>query len=220
MDIDGLGERLARQLVDEGLLHEVTDLYFLTAEQLLPLDGFAEKKVNNLLAAIDASRSRPLPRVLTALGIGGVGGTVAVLLTDHYPSIDALAQAPQENLEAIEGLGPHTAGAIVEFFADERNRVLIDKLRRGDVNLEAEKKAQASDKLVGLTFVLTGTLPTMSRNEAQALIEAHGGRVTGSVSQKTSYVVAGESPGSKLDKAQSLRVPVIDEDGLKALLKE
>lgn len=218
MDIDGLGYRIVRQLVDEGLIHDVADLYFLEAEQLLPLEGFAEKKVDNLLAAIDASRSRSLPRVLTALGIRGVGGVVATLLVDHYPSLGALARASQEELEAIEGLGPHTAGAIVEFFTDKRNRALVEKLRRGGVRLEAERRAQASDRLAGLTFVLTGTLPNLTRGEAKALIEAHSGKVVGSVSSKTAYVVAGENPGSKLDKAQSLGVPVIDEDGLRGLI--
>ncbi len=218
MDIDGLGERIVRLLVDQGLIKDVADLYFLQADQLINLEGFAEKKVDNLLAAIDVSRSRSLDRVLAALGIRGVGGTVATLLTDYYPSMAALARTGQEDLEAIEGLGPHTAGAIVEFFGDERNQHLIDKLRDGGVNLEAEAKTTASNKLDGLTFVLTGTLPTMTRDEAKALIESHGGKVTGSVSKKTSYVVAGEAAGSKLDKAHSLDIPVLDEDGLKDLI--
>jgi DNA ligase (NAD+) len=220
MDIEGLGERIVRLLVEEGLIHDVADLYSLTADQLLPLEGFAEKKVENLLAAIDASRSRPLSRVLAALGIRGVGGTVAALLTGHYPSIDALAKASQEELEAIPGLGPHTAGAIVEYFADGRSRALIDKLRGAGVRLEAEEKALASEKLVGLTFVLTGTLPTMTRDEARALIESHGGKVTGSVSGRTGYVVAGEASGSKLDKATQLGIPVIDEEELRSLIEE
>lgn len=219
MDIEGLGDRIVRQLIDQKLIHDIADLYFLQPDHLLPLEGFADKKVENLLAAIDASRSRPLPRVLTALGIRGVGGTVAALLIERYPSIDALASASQEELEAIPGLGPHTAGAIVAFFADARNRALIEKLRRGGVRLEAGPKAGVSDKLAGLTFVLTGTLPTMTRDQAKDLITSHGGRVTGSVSQKTDYVLAGESAGSKLDKAQQLGIAVIDEDGLRALIE-
>lgn len=218
MDIDGLGERIVRQLVDAGLIHDVADLYYLTAEQLIPLEGFAEKKVENLLSAIETSRTRPLPRLLAALGIKGVGGTVAALLVEHYPSIEALAGATQEEIEAIPGLGPHTAGAVIAYFSDDRSRKLIEKLRRGGVRLEAEQQASASDRFDGLTFVLTGTLPTMSRGEAKALIEAHGGKVTGSTSSKTSYVVAGEKAGSKLDKARQLGIPVLDEDGLKALL--
>ncbi|MEJ2149611.1 MAG: NAD-dependent DNA ligase LigA [Chloroflexota bacterium] len=219
MDIDGLGERIVRQLVEEGLIQDIADLYFLNAEQLMPLEGFAEKKVENLLAAIDASRSRPLPRLLTALGIRGVGGTVAALLVEHYPSLADLAHADQGALEAIHGLGPHIAGAVVEFFAEPRNQALIEKLRLGGVVLEAEKKAAASEALAGLTFVLTGTLPSMTRDEAKALIEANGGRVTGGVSGKTSYVVAGEAAGSKLEKAQQLGVSVLDEDGLRELVK-
>ncbi len=219
MDIEGLGERIVRQLVDAGLVRNVADLYFLTADDLLSLEGFAEKKAQNLLDAIDASRARPLPRVLTALGIRGVGGTVAELILAHIPSLDGLMDASQEALEAIPGLGPHTAGAVVEFFADEWNRRLVERLGAGGVRLEAEERAQASDKLAGMTFVLTGTLPNLTREEATALIEAHGGRATGSVSGKTSYVVAGESAGSKLDKANQLGVAVIDEAGLRALVE-
>ncbi|MEM4725129.1 MAG: helix-hairpin-helix domain-containing protein, partial [Candidatus Hadarchaeum sp.] len=220
MDIEGLGERIVRQLVAEGLVRDVADIYYLTAEQLVPLEGFAEKKAENILTAIDASRSRPLARVLTALGIRGVGNVVVGLLTEHYPSIDALAAASREELEAIEGLGPHTAGAIVEFFSEARNRRLIEKLRAGGVKLTTELKSAVSNKLAGLTFVLTGTLPTLTREQVTALIEAHGGRVTSTVSKNTDYVVAGEAAGSKLDKARSLGIPVLDEAGLQALITE
>jgi len=218
MDIEGLGERIVRQLVGAGLIHDVADLYALSSEQLLELEGFADKKAENLLAAIDASRARPLERVLTALGIPGVGGTVAVLLLQHYPTLDALAAATQEDIQQIHGMGPLTAASIAAFFAEPRNRELIEKLRAAGVRLEAEQKQHASDRLAGLTFVLTGTLPGMTREEASTLIEANGGKVTGSVSSKTSYVVAGEAAGSKLDKAQQLGIPVIDEQGLRDLL--
>ncbi len=218
MDIVGLGERIVRQLVEAGLIHDAADLYFLRAEQLLGLEGFAEKKVENLLSAIDASRNRPLPRVLTALGIRGVGGVVATLLTDHYPSLEALSRTTQEELQTVEGIGPEIASAVAAYFADPRNRSLIKKLKAGGVRLEAEAKVRASDKLAGLTFVLTGTLPTMTREQAVELIEAHGGKVSASVSKKTNYVVAGESPGSKLDRARELGVPVIDEAGLRQLI--
>lgn len=220
MEIDGLGDRIVRQLIGEGLIRDVADLYFLPPEPLLELEGFATKKVENLLRSIDESRHRPLTRVLTALGIKGVGGTVAALLLDHYPSIDALMAASEEELQTIPGMGPHTAGAIVEYFSDERNRALIEKLRRGGVNLVAEQKQLTSNRLEGLTFVLTGTLPMMTREEATALIQAHGGKVTGSVSKNTSYVVAGESAGSKLDKANQLGVPVLDEAGLRMLAEK
>jgi DNA ligase (NAD+) len=211
MDIEGLGERIVRQLVEAGLIEDVADLYYLSGNDLLGLEGFAEKKVENLLAAIDASRARPLPRVLAALGIKGVGETVAALLVSHIPSMDDLAQATQDDLQGIEGLGPQISGAIVEFFADPANRALIDKLRQGGVLMQAEVRQRDSNKLEGLTFVLTGTLPTLSREQASDLIELHGGRAVGSVSKKTSYVLAGEAAGSKLDKAHELGVAVIDE---------
>jgi DNA ligase (NAD+) len=218
MDIEGLGERIVRQLVEAGLIHDAADLYFLKAEQLLELEGFAEKKVENLLNAIDASRNRPLPRLLTALGIRGVGGVVATLLAERYPSLEALSRATFEELQTVEGIGPEIASAVVDYFADPRNQALIERLRAGGVRLEAEKKVLASDKLAGLTFVLTGTLPTMTREQATELIEAHGGKVSSSVSRKTNYVVAGEAAGSKLDKARELGVPVIDEAGLRQLI--
>ncbi len=218
MDIDGLGEQIVRQLIAKGLIHDVADLYFLRADHLLALEGFAQKKVDNLLAAIDASRSRPVSRVLTALGIKGIGETVAALLVKAFPSLETLAQAAQADLQMVEGLGPQLSGAIVEYFADPRNRALIEKLKQGGVQMQAEVKTHASDKLAGLTFVLTGTLPTMSREQATELIEAHGGKVVSSVSKKTSYVVAGEAAGSKLDKAGELGVEVIDEAGLLALI--
>lgn len=218
MDIEGLGDEIVRQLMAEGLIHDAADVYLLTADQLLGLEGFAQKKVDNLLAAVDASRTRPLPRVLAALGIRGVGETVAALLVGHYPSMDLLMQASQDDLQTIEGLGPQISLSIVEFFADARNRALIDKLRQGGVKMEAEVKARASDRLAGLTFVLTGTLPTLTREEASELIELHGGKTVGSVSKRTSYVLAGEAAGSKLDKARELGVPVIDEAGLRALI--
>jgi DNA ligase (NAD+) len=218
MDIDGLGEQIVRQLINDGLIHDVADLYYVTRDQLLNMEGFAEKKADNLLASIDASRSRSLARVVASLGIRGVGETVAVLLVSHIPSIEALASSTQEQLQTIEGLGPQLSGEIVRYFSDPRNIALIEKLKAGGVKMEPEIRERASDKLVGLNFVLTGTLPTMSRDEASALIELHGGKVVGSVSKKTSYVVAGESAGSKLDKANELGVPVIDEAGLKEMV--
>jgi DNA ligase (NAD+) len=196
----------------------VADLYALTMDDLLPLEGFAEKKAENLLTAIAASKTRSLTRLLTALGIKGVGGTVATLLTDAYPSLTNLAAASLEELECIEGLGPVTAQAVVNFFADARNQTVVEKLAQAGVRMEAEARRLASQALAGRTFVITGTLPTLSRSEAKALVEANGGKVTGSVSSKTSYLIAGDAPGSKLDKARQLGVPVLDEDGLRALV--
>jgi DNA ligase (NAD+) len=151
-----------------------------------------------------------------------VGTTVAELLVQHYPSIDTLAATTVEELQTIEGFGPHTAEAVVEWFAEPRNRALIEKLRAAGVRLVEDHIApkKVTDRLDGLTFVLTGTLPTLKRNEAASLIEKHGGKVVGSVSKKTSYVVAGAEPGSKLAKANELSVPVLDEDGLLALIGE
>ena len=219
MDIDGLGERVAAQLVNAGLIHDVADLYFLRQEDLVDLDGFGEKRAENLLKAIDESRNRPLTRVLTALGIPSVGSTVAELVLEHLPTLEEVMNASQAELESIPGLGPHTASAITGFFGDERNRRLIEKLREGGVRLEPAEKELASDKLEGLTFGLTGSLPSLTRQEATALIEQHGGRVTSSVSGKTAYVVAGEDPGSKLDRARKLGVPVLDEAGLRELIE-
>jgi DNA ligase (NAD+) len=222
MDIDGLGERGVRQLLAEELIRDEADLFSLTADDLLNLEGFAEKKVQNLLASIEAAKNRPLARLISALGIRGVGTTVAELLVQHYPSIDALAAATADELQTIEGFGPHTATAIVEWFAEPRNRALIEKLRTAGVRLVEDQVApkKVTHRLDGLTFVLTGTLPTLKRNEAATLIEKHGGKVVGSVSKKTSYVVVGAEPGSKLTKAHELGIPVLDEDGLLALIGE
>jgi len=240
MDVEGLGGRTAQLLVEHNLAQDAADLYYLKREGLLQLEGFAEKSIHNLLAAIEASKDRPLAQIVAALGIRGVGGTVAQLLAQHYRSVDELAAASQEELETIEGMGPHTARAIVEWFARTRNQEFIGKLRQVSVRLEQEAvrpQATTSDRkrplrshgrpvaqslaepvegpLAGLTFVITGTLPAMSREEATHFIERHRGRVTGSVSRKTDYLVAGESPGgTKYRKAQQLGVPIIDEAGL------
>lgn len=220
LDIEGLGERSVRQLLEQGLIHDEADLFFLAESDLLQLEGFAEKKARNLLNGIQAAKQRPLARLIAALGIRGVGSTVAEALAQHFHSIDRLAAASEQQLQEVEGLGPHTASAIVEWFANPRNRTLIEKLRRAGVRLEEEaiQSQRLSSRLQGLTFVLTGTLPTLKRNEAAALIEQHGGKVVDSVSKKTSYVVVGESPGSKLTKAQQLGIPLLDEAGLLAML--
>lgn len=220
MDVEGLGERTAQLLVERGLVQDAADLYHLKREDLLSLEGFAEKSVDNLLKAIKATKKRPLAQVIAALGIRNVGFTIAQLLAQHYHSLDELAAATQEDLEAVEGMGPHTAGAIVEWFARPRNQAFVEKLRKAGVKLEqVAPAAPVEGALSGLTFVITGTLPTMSREEATRLIERHGGKVTGSVSSRTAYLVAGESPsGTKYRKAQQLEVPVIDEAQLLDLI--
>lgn len=219
MDIAGLGRQQAALLVEEGLLHDVADLYFLRPEDLLRLEGFAEKATENLLRAIAASKKRPLARVLSALGIRRVGNTVAELLVQHYPSLEALSRATREELEAIPGIGPFTAQAVVEWFADERNRALLEKLKRTGVHLAEERAAPAAPPtLAGRTFVITGTLPTMTREEAVAYIRAHGGQVSESVSRKTDFLVVGESPGgTKYRRAQELNIPMIDEAELRRM---
>jgi DNA ligase (NAD+) len=222
MDIEGLGSKGAEQFVREGLVGDVADLYYLERERVLTLEGWAEKSTDALFAALEASKSRPLARVLTALGIRGVGGAVAQSLVTHYPSLDALASASVDELEAIEGMGPITAQRIVEWFQRPRHQEIVKKLRRAGVKLEEEEteaRAKAGEQpLAGLTFVITGTLPTLSRQEAKSLIETYGGRVTGGVSSKTSYLLVGESPGSKLRKAESLGVPSIDEKTLHEMI--
>lgn len=220
MDIEGLGERGVRLLLSQKLVHDEADLFTLTADDLLPLEGFGEKKVQNLLDSIHSAKDRPLARLVSALGIRGVGGTVAEMLVRHYTTMDALAAATSDDLQTIEGMGPHTASTIVEWFANPRNQALIEKLRAAGVRMieEPQIDTTATDRLAGLTFVLTGTLPHLQRNEAKALIEKHGGKVVGSVSKKTSYVVVGDEPGSKLTKAQELGVPLLDEVGLLELI--
>jgi DNA ligase (NAD+) len=226
MDIEGFGIRQAELFVEQGFLHDVADIYFLTADQLLPLEGFAAKKVGNLLAAIEASKEQSPARLLTALGIRGVGSTVAEVLMDHFHSLDALATAcgePDrttgcEELQQIPGIGPKLAGSVADWFSRATNRRVLEKLRAAGVRTEAETiKVAGPQPLAGLTFVITGTLPTMSREQATELIEAYGGKVTGSVSSKTDYLLAGEKAGSKLDRAEKLGVKVIDEATLRKM---
>jgi DNA ligase (NAD+) len=219
MDIDGFGTETAVLLFEKGLIHDVADIYTLRREDLLELEGFKDKKVDRLLAGIAASKERPVERLLTALGIRFVGGVVAGLLISSLGSLDAIAAAGAERLEEIEGVGPRTAVSVAAWFANDGNRALIEKLRAAGLSLAAENQppAVSSARLAGRTFVITGTLPSLSRDEASALIIAHGGKVSGSVSKKTSYVLAGESAGSKLTKAQELGVAVIDEAALLAM---
>ncbi|HEX9028724.1 MAG TPA: helix-hairpin-helix domain-containing protein [Anaerolineales bacterium] len=223
MDIVGLGINIVDQLVKEGLVHDMADLYNLTREQLLNLDGFAEKKADNILASIDLSRQRPLARVINALGIRGVGEVMASDLAHYFPDLAALAHASSEDLQRIEGVGPNTAQAIVDWFARESNQRLIEKLHAAGVwpqGAASANGAAGSGSLAGMTFVVTGTLPTLSRDEAKEIIQSHGGKVTDSISKKTSYLVLGENPGSKLEKAHSLGVAILDEAGLLQLAGE
>jgi len=216
MDIRGLSYARIEQLVNAGLIADAADLYALTAKQLQSLDRFAEKSAEALVAAIAASRAQPLSRLLFGLGIRHVGEGVAELLARHFGTLDALRAAavrdegPQE-IVAVRGVGQTIADAVAAFFGDPAATALLDKLRARGVNEIEPNAAAAGSALAGLTFVITGTLPTLSRSQANALIEAHGGRVTDSVSKKTSALVAGEEAGSKLEKARALGVDIIDE---------
>ncbi|MBX7253501.1 MAG: NAD-dependent DNA ligase LigA [Candidatus Promineofilum sp.] len=222
MDIDGFGTQTSALLFERGLIHDVADIYTLRREDLLELEGFGDKKADRLLAGIEASKERPVDRLLTALGIRFVGGVVAEILVKNLGSLDALAAAGAATLEEIAGVGPRTAASVAAWFTNAGNRELIAKLRAAGLRIAAEREAtpQASESLAGKVFVITGTLPGLTRDEATALIEAHGGKVTGSVSKKTNYVVAGEAAGSKLDRARELGVPVLDAAGLRAMVGE
>jgi DNA ligase (NAD+) len=220
MDIEGLGYKICESIVESGLLHDVGDLYSLTEADLRALPRMGHKSAANLLRNIQASKQRPFWRVLYALGIRFVGGQNAQLLASAFPSMDELEGATLEALQSTEQIGPKIAQSIVEYFEQKPNQLVIDKLRRAGVTLRetAAVRPSADGPLRGMTFVLTGTLATLSREDATALIAAAGGKVSGSVSKKTSYVVAGDSPGSKLTKAEQLGVKIIDEAGLRKLL--
>jgi DNA ligase (NAD+) len=221
MDIDGLGEKQALRFLEDGLIADVADIYDLDEERLLALDRFAETSASNLLAAIDASRRRPFKRVLYALGLPGVGYVTAEALADHFGSIDALHEADPEQIEEVEGVGPIMALQIAESIADDATWALVEKLREKGLRLEADPSERRAEEgpLEGKTVVLTGTLPELTREQAAALVKSAGGKVVNSVSKKTDYVVAGENPGTKLAKAESLGTEVIDEAGFLALLQ-
>jgi DNA ligase (NAD+) len=217
MNIDGMGEAVVVQLMERGLVHSIADLYSLTSEKLLTLERIGQKTADSLIAEIQQSKKAPLDRVLFGLGIRFIGERTAQLLADAFGSMDALLTAAPEELERVHEVGPRVATAVHEFFAEQRNRDLIEHLRKAGLTFTAERRKRTA-KLEGLTFVLTGTLPTLTRDDAKDRIEASGGRVSGSVSKKTSYVVAGEEAGSKLDKARDLKVPVIGEAELLEML--
>jgi DNA ligase (NAD+) len=241
MDIEGIGDETVVLLHEQGLIENVADLYGLRRDDLvrleegevvaLPLFGaktrkndagelelVEAKRADKVIAAVDESRQRPFARVLFALGIGHVGAVTARALVERYPSMDALQAASAEELAGVPGIGPVVAEAVEQFLGDRHNRETVDKLRAAGVRLVEDSPRRAADPLGGKTFVLTGKLPSLTRGQAQDLIEAAGGRVSGSVSRATDYVVAGDDPGSKLDKATRLGVAVVDEAGLRALL--
>ncbi|MGQ7844840.1 NAD-dependent DNA ligase LigA [Granulosicoccus sp. 3-233] len=218
MDIDGLGDKLVEQLADADLIETVADLYTLNAEQLQSLPRMGEKSVGNLIKAIDKSRHATLARFLFALGIRDIGETGAALLAKQFGSLDALMQASEEELTRIDDIGPIAANSILSFFANPDNRAVVDALLAAGIELPATASAEVDTVLSGKTYVLTGTMSRFSRDEAKKRLQQLGAKVSGSVSSKTTAVFAGESPGSKVSKAESLNVPVLDENALQALL--
>jgi len=219
MDIRGLGDSRVAQLVDAGLVNDIADIYDITAQQLMTLEGFADKSAEQLVASIANSKQQPLSRLLFGLGIRHVGATAAELLAREFRDMDALAAASEERVASVHGIGDVIAKSVTDYFRNETSARLIKRLRVRQLTFE-EPQAVASDGVLrGQTVVITGTLPTLSRQDASQLIEQSGGRVTDSVSKKTTFVLAGDSPGSKLEKARSLGVEIIDENELNRRLK-
>ena len=219
MDIEGIGEQLSLTLLEAGLVQDPADLYFLKKEALLKLERMADKSAQNVLDAIEVSRGRPLQRVLFALGIRHVGSETAALLAQHFGNMEGLMQATPEELATVPSIGPVVARSVHDYFRDKGNRRLVDKLRRGGVRLEAEAPAAGTGPLSGQTFVITGTLAGFSRSEAEARIRSLGGATVASVTRSTDYLVVGESPGSKLEKARRYETKILSDEELMALLR-
>jgi DNA ligase (NAD+) len=220
MDIEGLGDVLADQLTGSGVVHDIADIYALDAEKLASVPRMGEKSISKLLEAIEGSKSRGLTRVLTGLGIRFVGEQTAAILAGDFGSVDAIAAASEDDLQRSEGIGTEVAASVRLFFEQPANQAMIERLRRAGVVMAGAKRERGTGRLSGKTFVLTGTLPALTRDEAAALIAAQGGKVSGSVSRKTDYVIAGDEAGSKLAKARELGIAVLDEEGFRRLLEE
>src|SRR5438477_854613 len=218
MNIDGMGDALVTQLTEKGMVKDVADIYKLTKDKLLSLERMGEKSAENVLREVENSKKLPLERVIYGLGIRFVGERPAQFLAEHFGNMEDLVKAGEEELQHVEEVGPRIAKSIVEFFAEPKNRELVDELRAAGLTLKGKKKERGT-KLAGKTFVLTGTLANYSRDEAKKMIEDAGGKVAGSVSKKTDYVVAGSDAGSKLDKAKELGVAVIDEQEMEKLVR-
>ncbi|PZC49196.1 MAG: DNA ligase (NAD+) [Chloroflexi bacterium] len=220
MDIEGMGEKLVRSLLDSGLIEDVAGIYSLTLENLLSLERMAEKSATNILVNIEASKSRPLSRVINGLGIPHVGSETAELVAAHFGGLERLSEATAEGLAGISGIGPIVAEAIATYFLQPANQEIIARLDQAGVTVEEERieRSLQETPLVGMTFVVTGRLEALSRSQAEGKIKSLGGSVTGSVSKKTTYLVAGEEPGSKLEKAQELNIPVLNERGFLDLM--
>jgi DNA ligase (NAD+) len=224
MDIESFGIKQGELFVSEGYIHDLADIYYLPWEQIRQLEGYGDKRVEKLRAGVEESKSRPVARLLTGLGIRFVGEVVAEMLVARYHTLDAMMQATAEEIGKIDGIGSRIAQSVAEYFSLEPNRALIRKFAEAGVRVADEIVERVVDPgsqiWEGKTFVITGTLPTMSRDEAKDYIEARGGKVTGSVSSKTDYLVVGESAGSKLDKARQLGVSILEEAELRALAEK
>jgi DNA ligase (NAD+) len=223
LDINGLGEKIVQQLVDQGVVHSVADLYDLTAEQLASMERMGKKLAEKLVGAIANSKTQPWSRVLYGLGIRHVGSVNAQTLTQQFPTVEQLAGASAATIEGVYGIGPEIAQSVFQWFQVPANQALIHRLREAGLQLAAERRITTelkSQPLSGKTFVITGTLPTLKRDEAKELIEKAGGKVTNSVSSKTDYLVVGEEAGSKLEKAQALGITQLSEVQLLELLED
>ncbi|MGO9518024.1 MAG: helix-hairpin-helix domain-containing protein, partial [Candidatus Korobacteraceae bacterium] len=218
LNIEGMGDALVNQLVETGLVKDVADIYTLTEEKLLTLERMGKKSAQNILDEIESSKRLPLERVIYGLGIRFVGERTAQFLAEAFGSMDSLMKASEEELQQVDEIGPRVSASIREFFDEPKNVELVERLRKAGLAFKGRKK-QRGTTLAGKTFVLTGTLQRHARDEAKRLIEDAGGRVSGSVSKKTDYVVAGAEAGSKLDKARDLGVTVINEQEMEELLK-
>jgi DNA ligase (NAD+) len=220
MDIDGLGEAIVEQLIDADLITTYADLYKLDKEDLIPLERMAEKSAKNLVKAIQNSKQQPLERLIYAIGIRFVGKTVAKDLASNFKSMDALMNASEEAMTQVDSIGPKIAESVKLFFNHEKNIQLIEQLRKAGLNFEMSESDVVSSVLENKKFVLTGSLPSLTRKEATELIEKHGGKTSSSVSSNTDFLLAGESAGSKLNKAQKLGIPVIDEEKFMDMIGE
>lgn len=220
LDIEGLGEAIVNQLMNEKLIRTYADLYSLKKEQLLPLERMADKSAQNLIDAIEKSKEKPLENLIYALGIRFAGRTVAKDLAKNLGSLDALMSASEESLSDIDSIGPKIAESVVAFFNQPVNQQVIQQLRKAGLNFESKQKEQVSALLEGKRIVLTGTLPTLSRNDAKKIIESNGGKTTSSVSKNTDYILAGDAPGSKLEKALKLGIPVLSEEEFRIMISE
>jgi DNA ligase (NAD+) len=216
-DISGIGEKLIDKFVEAKIINDIADIFYLTPFELAQISGVGQKTIANILSQIEKAKNTPFHRVIVGLGIPMVGEKTAKILAEHFKNIDNLSKATYDELISIEGIGPEVAKSIIEYFKNEKTKEIIEKLKKAGVNLET-KEIKKSDKLKGLTFVITGTLKNYTRDEAKEVIEQLGGKVTNTVSSKTDYLIVGENPGSKLGKARQLGVKTINEDEFEKLI--